>query len=78
MITMLVAIFSVHIGNGWLAIASPGAESSRRNAQADAVDKLERAKSILQEHGNYAWLTESGECRCHAEQTGSSLQRRTL
>lgn len=26
----------------------------------EAVERLDRAKSILQEHGNYGWLTEHG------------------
>jgi putative oxidoreductase len=25
-----------------------------------AIDRLDRAKSILKEHGNYEWLTENG------------------
>lgn len=47
MITMIVAAVTVHWGNGWLAIAEPSAQ-------------LEAARSILQEHGNYKWLTENG------------------
>ena len=52
MVTMLVAIFSVHWGNGWSAIADSGAE--------DVAVRLGAAREILQEHGNYAWLTEKG------------------
>lgn len=59
MITMLVAAFAVHWQNGWLAIASgSGFFASERTAEA--VERLDRAKSILQEHGNYSWLTEHG------------------
>jgi uncharacterized membrane protein YphA (DoxX/SURF4 family) len=47
MITMIVAAVTVHWENGWLAIAEPSAQ-------------LEMARSILQEHGNYEWLTENG------------------
>ncbi len=47
MITMIVAAVTVHWQNGWLAIAEPSAQ-------------LEMARSILQEHGNYEWLTEKG------------------
>ena len=25
-----------------------------------AIDRLDRAKDILREHGNYSWLTENG------------------
>lgn len=51
MITMLVAAFAVHWENGWAAIAE----------HPDAAEKLSAANSLLQEHGNYSWLTASGE-----------------
>lgn len=47
MITMIVAAVTVHWENGWLAIAEPNAQ-------------LQAARSILQEHGNYDWLTQNG------------------
>jgi len=52
MITMLVAIFKVHWVHGWPAIADSSAE-------AVAV-RLGAAREILSEHGNYDWLTETG------------------
>lgn len=52
MITMLVAAFAVHWDNGWAAIA----DSSAR----EVAVRLGAAKDILQENGNYAWLTEKG------------------
>ena len=52
MVTMLVAIFTVHWGNGWAAIADSGAQ--------DVAVRLGAAREILQEHGNYTWLTEKG------------------
>ncbi|MCB1689289.1 MAG: DoxX family protein [Halioglobus sp.] len=52
MVTMLVAIFAVHWGNGWAAIADSGAE--------DVAVRLSTGREILREHGNYAWLTEKG------------------
>lgn len=58
-ITMLVAIFSIHIQNGWLAIAT-GSGFFATERSTEAVERLDRAKSILQEHGNYSWLTEHG------------------
>lgn len=58
-ITMLVAIFSVHLPNGWQAIADPSAPFANMQV-TDAADKLARAREILQEHGNYDWLTSSG------------------
>ena len=59
-VTMLVAIFLVDLKNGWLAIAEGSGifATDRTNA---AADRLERARSILQEHGNYDWLTEYGD-----------------
>ncbi len=59
MITMLVAIFSVHLENGWLAIAE-GSGLFATERTTDAVERLEQARSILQEHGDYNWLTDSG------------------
>jgi len=53
MVTMLVAIFAVHWGNGWAAIADSAADPG-------VADRLNAAKSILREHGNYGWLTEKG------------------
>ncbi len=60
MITMLVAIFSVHWGHGWQTIAD--AKFCMFNC-ADAIDASERlsaAKGILREYGNYDWLTGQG------------------
>ncbi|RLV58455.1 DoxX family protein [Parashewanella curva] len=59
MVTMLVAAFSVHWENGWLAIADPSSWLAHDQVLA-AAEKLERAKEILQQHGNYEWLTSSG------------------
>jgi len=59
MFTMIVAAASVHWQNGWLAIAEDsGPFASERTT--GAVERLEAAKSILQEYGNYSWLTEHG------------------
>jgi len=60
LITMLVAAFSVHWQNGWLAIAD--AKSCLFNCEelVAAGEKLSAAKGILTEHGNYDWLTSNG------------------
>lgn len=47
MATMVVAAVTVHWENGWLAIAEPTAQ-------------LAKARELLQEHGNYEWLTQNG------------------
>ena len=59
MVTMAVAAVTVHLQNGWLAIAEgSGIFASERTS--GAIDRLNVAKDILREHGNYAWLTENG------------------
>jgi uncharacterized membrane protein YphA (DoxX/SURF4 family) len=60
MITMLVAIFTVHWQNGWLAIAEGAQSLFSSERTIAAVERLDRAKDILQTHGNYDWLTEHG------------------
>ncbi|MCS3904601.1 putative membrane protein YphA (DoxX/SURF4 family) [Methylohalomonas lacus] len=60
MVTMLVAIFSVHLKNGWQAIADPTMCLFNCEAAQAAVTRLDKAKDILREHGNYNWLTEQG------------------
>ncbi|MCS6100090.1 HvfX family Cu-binding RiPP maturation protein [Shewanella baltica] len=59
MVTMLVAAFTVHWPNGWLAIAD-GSSWLANDRVLEAGDKLAKAKELLQEHGNYDWLTSSG------------------
>lgn len=59
MVTMLVAVFSVHWHNGWQAVADPMSAFSGTDAN-EAITRLDAAKEILKEHGNYTWLTEKG------------------
>lgn len=59
MITMVIAAVTVHLQNGWLAIAEgSGIFASERTA--GAIERLDRAKDILRENANYEWLTENG------------------
>lgn len=51
MITMIVAAVTVHWQHGWAAIAD----------NPDASEKLAAANSLLEQHGNYGWLTSSGD-----------------
>ena len=51
-VTMLVAAFAVHWDNGWAAVADSNVQ--------EVGARLERAREILAEHGNYDWLTERG------------------
>jgi uncharacterized membrane protein YphA (DoxX/SURF4 family) len=59
MCTMIVAAVTVHWHNGWLAIAAGGGFFATERTMG-AIDRLDRAKDILREHGNYDWLTENG------------------
>jgi putative oxidoreductase len=59
MMTMLVAIFTVHWQNGWLAIAEGSGIFATEQSVA-AIERLNVAKEILQQYGNYDWLTEHG------------------
>jgi putative oxidoreductase len=59
MITMAVAAATAHWQNGWLAIAT-GSGMFATERTIGAIDRLDRAKSILKEHGDYEWLTENG------------------
>ncbi len=59
-ITMLVAITQVHWDNGWQAIADINAPFANQQV-LESSEKLARARNILQEHGNYEWLTASGK-----------------
>lgn len=59
-VTMLVAIFAVHWPYGWQAIADAGAPFANERVM-ESVEKIERARALLKEHGNYDWLTSSGK-----------------
>lgn len=57
--TMIVAIFTVHLEHGWLAIAEyAGPFATERTMMA--IDRLNEAKDILRQHGDYEHLTEHG------------------
>ena len=58
--TMLVAMITVHFQNGWLAIAE-GSGLFATDRTMGAIERLNRAKEILQENANYEWLTQNGD-----------------
>ncbi len=60
MITMAIAGYLAHWQNGWLAIAE-GSGIFATDRTIGAAERLEQAKSILQQYGNYDWLTENGD-----------------
>lgn len=57
--TMLVAIGTVHWDNGWQAIADPSAPFANERVM-ESAEKREIGRNILREHGNYEWLSSSG------------------
>lgn len=59
MVTMLVAAFKVHFVNGWQAVADPMSPFPGPDIDG-AVERLQRARDLLQTFGNYDWLTETG------------------
>lgn len=60
MITMVVAALTVHLENGWLAIADKTLFLFSSARVEEGLIRLDRAKEILQEYGDYDWLTEYG------------------
>jgi len=59
MFTMVIAMTSVHGQYGWQAIADAGAPFASDRV-IESIEKKEMIISILQEYGNYEWLTSSG------------------
>lgn len=59
MFTMIVAAVTVHLENGWLAIADSSSWLANERVM-EAGERLAKAKEILQDHGNYSWLTGRG------------------
>ena len=56
MVTMMVAMVTVHWGDGWIPSWFAIADSGNQ----EVAVRLGAARELLQEHGNYAWLTEKG------------------
>lgn len=59
MFTMIIAATTAHLQNGWLAIATGDGIFATERTEG-AIERLNQAKSLLREHGNYDWLTENG------------------
>ena len=60
MVTMVVAAVTVHWKHGWQTISDSMMCLFNCAGTEEAALRLDRARSILQEHGNYDWLTQSG------------------
>lgn len=59
MITMVVAGATVHLKNGWLAIAE-GSGIFANERTTGAIERLDIIKGLIKDYGNYEWLTENG------------------
>jgi uncharacterized membrane protein YphA (DoxX/SURF4 family) len=59
MVTMIVAAVTVHWDNGWQAVADKMMPFANSDIDG-AIERLDRARGILRTHGNYDWLTETG------------------
>lgn len=67
MVTMCVAAITAHWANGWQAVANSGAAFAsehlgifRFEDAGGALERLNSAKEILKDYGNYDWLTSEG------------------
>lgn len=63
MFTMLIAALTAHWGNGWHALPETTLTVPwewRTDLIEQAVEKRDAARSLLQQHGNYDWLTGAG------------------
>jgi uncharacterized membrane protein YphA (DoxX/SURF4 family) len=63
MVTMVVAAWTAHWENGWHALPETQLTVPwewRTDLIEGAELRKEKAKEILEEHGNYEWLTETG------------------
>jgi len=59
MVTMIVAITTVHLQHGWQSVHDIMSPWASENAN-EAIERLDRAKNILENNGNIEWLTEHG------------------
>ena len=63
MFTMIIAAATAHWQNGWHALPESTLTVPwewRTDLITDANIRKDKAKALLQEHGNYEWLTEAG------------------
>lgn len=60
MVTMVVAMVTVHWPNGWLAIAEGSGSIFANERTIGAIERLDKAEELLQQYGNYDWLTQNG------------------
>jgi len=60
MLTMVVAMISVHWQYGWQAIADSKFCLFNCSDAQEAAERLSAAREVLQQYGNYDWLTGQG------------------
>lgn len=59
MVTMVMAMVTVHWQYGWQAIADASAPFANDRVLG-GVERLAAGRELLKEHGHYSWLTEHG------------------
>lgn len=59
MIAMLVAAFAVHGENGWLTLSDGNSWLANERVE-QAQEKKREIRRLMREHGDYRWLTSSG------------------
>jgi putative oxidoreductase len=59
MFTMVIAAVTAHWENGWQSISDLKSPFVTERVEG-GIDRLNEAKDILKEHGDYNWLTENG------------------
>jgi putative oxidoreductase len=63
MFTMLVAAATAHWSNGWHTLPEDRLTAPwewRKDLIDEAIQKREKARDLLRQHGNYSWLTSAG------------------
>ena len=63
MLTMIVAATTAHWGNGWHALPETTLTVPwewRTDLIEEAVKRRDVARNLLEQHGNYEWITEAG------------------
>ena len=60
MFTMVIAIVTVHMQNGWLMVADTAWPIFATERTEGAAERLTAAKQILEQNGSMEWLTANG------------------
>ena len=61
MVTMVVAMVTVHLQYGWLMVAGNSWPIFTTERTEGAIERLDAGKQILEQNGNMTWLTANGD-----------------